>query len=178
MGKKDIPNIITCTRIVGAFALLFTQVFSSTFFIVYTFCGFTDILDGFLARRLNLSSELGAKLDSIADLLFYSALAVKIVPELCKELPLWLWCVGFTVIGLRLISYSLVAVKYRKFASLHTYMNKLSGLAIFIMPYFFRAYSVASCVVIGVVTSIATVEELLIHIFRRDYKADIHAISK
>ena len=41
---------------------------------IYTFAGLTDVLDGWLARKTGRASEFGARLDSVADLLFYSVL--------------------------------------------------------------------------------------------------------
>ena len=70
MNAAYIPNIITALRIAGTFGLIFTKTFSPVFYIVYFFTGITDFFDGFLARRLKVTSEFGAKLDSIADMFF------------------------------------------------------------------------------------------------------------
>ena len=93
MKLKYLPNYITCLRILGTGFLLFTKPLSVAFFITYLFTGVTDALDGFLARKLNIVSEFGAKLDSIADLLFYTVLLAKIFPALWETLPWVIWVV-------------------------------------------------------------------------------------
>lgn len=67
---KHLPNVITLSRIVSALALMPILAFSQTFFVIYTYCGVSDVLDGFLARKLNSVNESGARLDSIADIVF------------------------------------------------------------------------------------------------------------
>ena len=60
-------NLITATRIFCSIALLFCQPFSPLFIVVYLVAGFTDMIDGVVARRTNTASEFGAKLDTAAD---------------------------------------------------------------------------------------------------------------
>ena len=96
MIKKEyitIPNFITSLRIVGAIFLLFIEPFTTLFFVVYTFTGFTDAIDGFIARKLNQVSVFGSKLDSVSDLTFYSILGIKIFPILLSTLPKIIWYV-------------------------------------------------------------------------------------
>lgn len=57
------------------------------FFCFYTFAGITDVLDGFIARRTNTESDKGARLDSIADLMFYTVMIIRLFPVLYKVLP-------------------------------------------------------------------------------------------
>lgn len=68
-----IPNIISFIRIllVPFFAVLYfyddipLHYFGSIFIVVLS--GFSDIIDGFIARKFNLTSDLGKILDPIAD---------------------------------------------------------------------------------------------------------------
>ena len=64
---KQLPNIITFLRIPLSIAMLVVSPFSLFFWIFYLSSGLTDIIDGFLARKLHQESSFGAKLDSIAD---------------------------------------------------------------------------------------------------------------
>lgn len=84
--KKHIPNVVTSLRIVGTFILIFLQPMSAVFLVVYAFSGFSDVVDGYLARKLKAESELGSKLDSAADLLFYAVSLIKLLPLLWARL--------------------------------------------------------------------------------------------
>ena len=63
-------NIITCCRILCSILLLFVPAFSSTFYILYLVAGFTDMIDGPIARKTNTANEFGSRLDTIADMVF------------------------------------------------------------------------------------------------------------
>ena len=73
---KHLPNIITFLRFPLSIAMLVVSPFSSRFWILYLCSGLTDILDGFLARKLHLESTIGAKLDSLADFVFVECLTI------------------------------------------------------------------------------------------------------
>ena len=163
---KHLPNVITVLRLVGAFGMLFTKALSLWFFILYTFCGVSDLLDGWIARMTHNTSELGAKLDSIADLSFNAVMVIKIFPTLWQRLPIGIWIVVGITLLLRIISYSFFALKHHSFASLHTYMNKLTGFAVFTIPFYIRlSWSTVLAAIGCTVAAIATVEELLIHLY-------------
>ena len=59
----QIPNIITLLRVAGSIGLLFYDVTSGVFWIIYSLCGISDIADGWLARKLHAESKTGAVLD-------------------------------------------------------------------------------------------------------------------
>ena len=82
MNRSMIPNLITMVRIIGSLCLLFVQPLKKPFYIIYTIAGLSDALDGFIARKTNSVSELGSKLDSIADLSFYIVMILRLFPVL------------------------------------------------------------------------------------------------
>lgn len=133
MRRDALPNCITGLRIAGAVCLLFTEAGSPVFSGLYTLCGVSDVLDGWLARRLNAVSERGARLDSVADLCFCAAALAKLFPVLWALLPAAVWFGAAVVLAVRLMSYGVAAVKYRRFLSLHTWLNKLTGAVVFCM---------------------------------------------
>lgn len=166
-------------RIVGAISLFFVKPFSVAFFIIYSLSGISDIFDGWLARKTGSVSELGSKLDSVADLLFYGAMLIKLLPALIDWLPHIIWCFVIAIIAIRAISYCFVAVKHHRFSSMHTYANKASGLFVFCVPYFVVLIEpVIYCSAVCVVTAFASIEELLIHLFVSDYRDDIKTIFR
>lgn len=171
--KRNIPNFITFIRIIGAIVIIFLEPFSLAFFIVYGVCGVSDAFDGFLARKLNVSSKLGSVLDSLSDILFLGVMAIKIIPVLINYLALWNWILFYIPLGLQLISYALCAIKFHKFSAIHTYGNKSISAGIFFFPFVFIGwvrplYEIYS-IVFSVVAIYASIEINLIHIIAKEY---------
>jgi len=178
MKRITLPNIITAVRLIGAVCLIFAQNFTTAFFIILTVCGISDLIDGTVARLMHSTSEFGARLDSVADLTFYSVMMAKLLPVLFDRLPKSLLYAALCVLIIRLLSYGIAAAKYHKFASLHTYMNKVTGVFVFFVPYFIPTefavyYSVAVCSV----AALASVEELMIHAVTDSYNSDIQSFA-
>lgn len=172
-----IPNCITVLRIIGTFVLLFITPLTAAFFVIYTLTGVTDVLDGFIARKCGLSSEFGARLDSISDLLFYTVMLIKILPIMIAKLPAEIWYAVGVILILRIASYITAAIKYKRFASLHTYMNKLTGAAVFTVPYVIcLPFAAAICFVYCGIAAIASAEELMIHLQRDTYRSNTKSI--
>lgn len=174
---KNIPNYITLLRIVGTVCLMFVDTFSVAFFVVYTLSGISDAVDGWIARKLKITSECGAKLDSIADILFYGVMVIKIFPVLLEKLPLGIWIVVGVILCLRFCTYVVVAWKYKSFASLHTYMNKITGGGVFLLPYvaMFPIF-IPFCGVLSVIAGTAVIEEILIHIRSKECHTNVKSI--
>lgn len=172
MTKKilNLPNCITAVRLIGAAALFFVKPLAMPFYIIYTLCGISDAFDGMVARATGSSSEFGARLDSIADLVFYTAMLVRLLPKLREVFPSWLWYHVVVLVTLRLGGYLVAAIRYKRFASLHTYMNKVTGASMFAVPYFLPTpIGGAYCVGVGAVAFIAVVEELAMHLSSKCY---------
>ncbi len=182
LTKKEIfslPNCITMFRIVGTACMVFTDPLKEAFYTIYTLCGISDVLDGWIARRRNQTSELGSKLDSIADLTYYFVMALMILPELIRILPAAIWYAVIAIVGLRVASYLLVAFKFHRFASTHTYGNKLTGAGVFGIPYFIATeYGVIYCVIACTVAALASMEEFIIHLFMKSYDKKPKTLSQ
>ena len=174
---KNIPNFITALRILGTICLLFIEPFTIMFFVIYSLTGITDVLDGFAARMLNASTEFGAKLDSASDLVFYAVMVIKIFPRLLKKVPWGIWMAVGVIVAIRLASYITAIVKYHCFASLHTYLNKLTGFVVFVTPYFYlTSYMTAFCIVLCVVAFLSSAEELCTHLTRDTYRSNLKTV--
>ena len=163
------PNICTMLRIVGTVGLLLIRPLTLPFYLLYTFCGITDVLDGTIARATNSTSEFGARLDSISDLIFYAVMIVKFFPILLEVLPVWMWyCIG-AVLVIRACSYVTAAVRYHRFASLHTILNKATGFCVFCLPYMLvQDFALRYCEITCVIAGLASTEEFLIHLLATD----------
>ena len=155
-------NIITLIRIGLAISLLFIRKYSPLFLILYSICGFTDILDGYIARKTRTESKFGAKLDTIADLLFFIITFITMFDILLKDIIFIVFII--IILLIRIISIIIVLKKYNKFAILHTYTNKLTGLLLFFIPYFIYLNNANIIVyIIGVIALISSIEELIIN---------------
>ena len=165
-----IPNLLTMLRIVGAVSMLFIKKYTVLFYIVFTLCGISDLLDGFIARRTNTVSEFGSRLDSAADLLCYTVVLLRMLPDLWVQVPMKVWYLLWTTILLRVISYGGVALRYHRLASMHTYLNKLTGFLTFILLYFINRPPLAMAAFLAVVAALlSVVEELLIYLYLGGY---------
>lgn len=175
----NIPNIITITRIAGALSLLAVRPLSPVFFIIYTISGVSDILDGYIARKTHSESELGSKLDSIADIVFYTVMTVKLFPELYAKLPVGIWYTVIIYLILKIISYTVAALKFRVFSSLHTILNKAATLMVFFVPYLLgNSILVPYCTVICTAGIASCTEEIVIHLTSSKYKPDAEKNKK
>jgi len=129
---KHVANIVTGCRILGSVLLLFFQVFSVEFYILYIICGFSDMIDGTIARKTNSTSELGAKIDTAADLAFVTVSLIKILPAI--HIPGWLWIWGAVIAMIKIGNIVWGYISRKQFLSLHTIMNKITGLLLFLLP--------------------------------------------
>lgn len=125
-------NLITSCRILFSLLLLFFPALSPGFYGLYLAAGLSDMLDGFVARRTNSASPLGAKLDSMADLVFLAVCLIKLLPVLA--LPVWLWVWVGLIALLRLVNVVSGFVRRKKLVLLHTRANKLTGALLFLLP--------------------------------------------
>ena len=110
MKYVNVANAITMVRIIGTLLLVFTQPFSALFFVIYTISGISDVFDGYVARKTKTSSAFGAMLDSIADLVLYAVMVLKIFPALLSTLPVGIWYAVTVIVIIRIVSYLLVAI--------------------------------------------------------------------
>ena len=125
-------NLITSCRILLSLLLLFFPTLSPGFYGLYLAAGLSDMLDGYVARRTNSASPLGAKLDSMADLVFLAVCLIKLLPVLA--LPVWLWVWVGLIALLRLVNILSGFVCRKKLVLLHTRANKLTGALLFLLP--------------------------------------------
>ena len=129
---KHIANTLTGCRIFGSILLLFFPVFSVLFYIIYLFCGFSDMIDGTIARKTNSTSKFGSQLDTIADFVFVVVTLFKLLPVI--YIPGWLWIWGGVIAVIKISNIIWGYVSKKQFISLHTIMNKVTGLLLFLLP--------------------------------------------
>ena len=87
---KHIPNILTIIRFL-LIPLIIFYIFTGNYilaFVFFTISGFTDIADGFIARRFNLISNFGKLMDPLADKLTQIATIASLV--FTNIIPIWI----------------------------------------------------------------------------------------
>ena len=127
---KYLPNILSSLRIVGAVALLLSNVLSIPFWLLYIVCGISDIADGWLARKLKYVTRTGALLDSLADICFVACLCLLLLPIL--DLPQWLWLWAGVIVTIKAVNQISALVMYGRCCFPHTTANKATGFLLFI----------------------------------------------
>lgn len=173
----QIPNALTVLRICGTAVLPIIGQVNTAFCVIYALCFFSDVIDGTLARVMGVESALGARLDSIADLFMFTVMAWCIFPELWVISALWMKLLALSVLLVRLAAYLVAAFKFHRFSSVHTYLNKATGLCVFFVVYVFRTpYYPLWCIVTGVVGMLSSVEELIMHCRNKTYRPDCKSL--
>lgn len=167
--------MITLSRIILSLLLLKINSLSTMFFFIYTFCGLTDILDGYIARTLKCTSKTGALLDSIADVIFTFSILIIILPIIKWSKWMIIWIV--IIVFIRMLSLFVGYIKYKTLAFLHIYSNKLTGLILFFFPFMMIKLNLRLIVsLICTIATISAVEELIINIKSKELQRDIKYI--
>ena len=155
---KQIPNLLSMSRIVLCLPLLMVDAITMPFWILYLIAGLTDMLDGFLARRWRVESTFGARLDSLADFVFVLVVGYKLFPWL--KLPTTLWMmIGLIALVKASNAVSAYIVRQR-IEFLHTKTNKLTGFFLFIgMMAIGQSYFVPEAWIISCIALFAAIQE-------------------
>ena len=154
--ETHLPNVISILRIAGSIGLLFCDVFSWPFWVLYASCGISDMVDGWLARMFHAETKAGAALDSVADIVFVACCAIRLLPVL--EIPAWLWIWAGVIVLIKMVNQVSALVVCKRFCFPHTVANKLTGLLLFLtVPTVFL--SVIPIAVVAAIATFATVQE-------------------
>ena len=155
---KPLPNAISALRCLGAVCLLFFRVESCVFWVIYFVCGLSDMVDGYLARKLGCESKTGALLDSLADLVFVVCCCFKLIPALA--FPKWLWIWGGVIVAIKVVNQISALEMYKKCVFPHTVANKVTGVLLFVgVPVTVFLESFVPMVIIAIVATFAAIQE-------------------
>ena len=125
-------NTITFFRIAAGIALLFCPVFSPAFYAFYIAAGLSDMLDGFVARKTDSVSKLGARLDTIADFVFVVVCLIKLLPIL--SIPAWMYVWIGIIALIKVVNIISGFAVQKKLVAVHSVMNKAAGALLFLLP--------------------------------------------
>ncbi len=160
---KQAANILTIFRIIISVVLFFVFNQPILFFVLYMIGGMTDVLDGYVARLTNTQSELGARLDSIADILLFGIILMSVIRWMGKDIFVYIPFLAAIAV-IRLVNVAIAAYKYHTFAIIHTIGNKAAGFLIFFAPVIIRLKHPWALWFICILAFLSALEETLIHI--------------
>jgi CDP-diacylglycerol--glycerol-3-phosphate 3-phosphatidyltransferase len=176
---RHLPNIISALRILAApvlVALALTR-HETAFAALLIPALISDIIDGYLARRLAITSALGALLDSVADLLLFAVAVVGIAsfhPELLAQHRL--------ACGILLacwLSEPLVALaRYGRISSFHTYASKAAAYLLGFMVAVLFLWGLPDVLFYTAVGAgiLASAEEFLLIALLPEWRANVRGI--
>jgi len=146
-----------------------------TWFLLFSYC--TDMIDGFLARSLKITSARGSQLDSFGDQITFIIGLIGLLAfeyDFMKENYL-LILIAFIPYGIQML---LAFKKYGKATSFHTYLAKLSAITqgvfllwlLFFNPIYWLFYAM---IVLGL---LETIEEITLIFMYDKWVADVKGI--
>lgn len=174
----NLPNFVSFIRILMA-PVLFYFAFNQQptwFLVALMFSGFTDVLDGFLARLLNQITALGSRLDSWGDFTIYTTMAI------CA------WILWPDIIAKEIISYAAIVIsftspvivgliKFRTITSYHTWTVKVAVVVTFVgYILLFAGYLDWPFRVAAVFCVIAAIEEIAITLLIHHEHVDVRTV--
>ncbi len=148
----------------AALAMLRFPAFCFPFWILYCWCGFSDMIDGALARKLGSVSGTGAVIDSMADLVFAICSAIIILPSV--DLSLWVWMWIATIGITKLAGIIIGSCRQRELSVPHSITNKLTGILLFCLPFAIVRFEALIPAVIVCISATASLFEDF-HIIRK-----------
>ena len=153
---KRLPNVISVFRIAGSIGLLFCDVSGWSFWTLYVLCGFSDMADGWLARKLHAETEAGAIWDSVADIVFVACCAIRLFQVL--EIPVWLCIWAGVIVFIKMVNQVSALAVFNRFCFPHTWANKLTGFLLFLsVPTMF--WSMIPISIVAAIATFAAVQE-------------------
>ena len=179
--KQDIlkaPNLVSSIRILIA-PLLFVFAFLGMeywFIGALIFSGLTDVVDGYIARKFDMITPLGAHLDSWGDATIYSTMAVCawiLWPEITQANLLYYSMILFSFLLPALAGL----IKFGRMTGYHTWSVKTAVFVVFVG--YISLYSEVAAwpfAVAAVLSVIAGTEEILITIVLREERTDVRSI--
>jgi cardiolipin synthase (CMP-forming) len=178
---RNTPNAISIARLCAT-AFLLAAIFQhriELFKWLLLACLLSDILDGLIARTFQLTSKLGAALDSAADML--TMLIGLVGVYVFQRAFVAEHFAGVLIVAAFYFAEAVAAlVRYGKLSSFHTLLDRIAAYAggIFVMSLFLWGYHgwIFQLAVLVYVASLA--EEMMLIYFLPEWKTDVGNIFR
>ena len=116
------------------------------------------MLDGFVARKTDTVSKLGAKLDTIADFVLVVVCLIKLLPIL--SIPAWLYIWIGIIALIKVVNIVSGFAVQKRFVAVHSAMNKATGALLFLLPLTISTVPVkTSVIVVCAAATFAAIQE-------------------
>ena len=172
------PNLVSALRILIAPLLLALALLQLEhwFLGVLLVSALTDVVDGFLARRLKMTTPLGAHLDSWGDFTIYATMAVCawiLWPEITRRELVYYLMILFSLLLPTLVGL----VKFGKLTGYHTWAVKVA-VAVTFAGYIALYADIAKWpfVLASILCVVAGTEEILITLTLREERTDVRSL--
>jgi CDP-diacylglycerol--glycerol-3-phosphate 3-phosphatidyltransferase len=131
MNKNEfwtIPNVITSYRLFMAPVILYFIISGQEklFAIFLVINLLTDVIDGYIARKFKMETEIGARLDAFADYFTYILVFIGLFVFKLDELRPYLVS-AIIFVSMLVLTVIVSIIKFRKFHSYHTVIEKSGG---------------------------------------------------
>lgn len=179
MKRFTLPDWLSIYRIVSVPVLL-VLIFSGwreIFAWLFGVSLLTDLIDGFLARRMHVEGKRGAQLDSVGDALTFLTGVIGswvFEKEFLLEHKFWI----IMGLGLYILQIIIAVIRYGRPSSFHTYLAKLAALTqgtFMLLMFFFGPISLLFYLAL-IVTIIEAIEEIILVFILKEWKTDVKGI--
>lgn len=173
-----VPNALSVARLLGApLAAALAYLGRESWFIgLMVVLLVTDWIDGKLARWLRQRTAVGARVDTVADVTLYVALAVSLVwlrPDVLRATWPWITAIGVTFA----LNVIVCAVRFRRMPSYHTWGAKSAWAAAFAAALAVLLFSWHwPIVAVGIIVSAVNLEATAISMVIDEWRADVASL--
>jgi cardiolipin synthase len=175
----SIPNLLSFYRILSFPVVAYFAYMNNEriYFILLLIDLITDILDGFIARRFNLQTEFGARLDALADIGMYILAFLGILIFKANELEPYIFSLilFFTVF---VIPKIIAWIRFNRVPSLHLFSSKIGGYiqGLFFLSLFVFGFSQIFYYIMIISGILSFIEQIIIVLIVKDMKSNMKGV--
>jgi len=178
-GARRLPNVLSGLRLlaVPVLAVLAARHQENAFAWLLIAALLTDVADGWIARAWSLESQLGARLDSLADtaLMFVAVYGIWVFH---REVMADHAISCSLAVGLWVLENLLALLRYGRLSSFHTYLSKIAAnaLGFFVGVLFVFGFRPWLFQLAIWTTILASLEELALLALLDEWRADVQGL--
>ncbi|MFM9989075.1 CDP-alcohol phosphatidyltransferase family protein [Flavobacterium sp.] len=183
----NIPKLLILIRFCFApIILLITYLYgekASSYILILMYVGLlTDIFDGIIARKQNISDEKLRRLDSQTDMIFWLSIGIStwlLRNEILRENLIGVW----TILFMEILCYIISFAKFKKETCTHAILSKLWGITLLVAFTALIGFNNAgiyyyTCVIVGFIAHLDVILIiLLLPKWTHDVPSSYHALK-